>query len=688
MGNDSGAVQQMLAGVQGKFMPPPAHRLNQRVSRAQMGKRPFPIACLPGSPCMVKDLVESCAGQNSVRPGRQFINQRNSADTTENPDRVAHALAKLTDALGRITTLDLEVTDIRRALRNFRQRIRRKQGMTIGGNMWRLLNHDRDSARFCQFDVMINPPPAAVIHRGWRQDHQRAGGVSRQLARMADSRLSAARRHANDQRDAPGDLIRSDDGAAQTFGITELVSLRRKAIDAKPLRLKRKLELDHLTQARFIDLAGRIKRNKNDRDDTHQAIGCVRGHVVSRLARYNHAPKHTAISGIVEEKMKALTLQAEWAPKPGYALTDTERETRKVKTGSQVWKNPRIEVGSVPDPTPKDDEVIIEVASVGICGSDMHMYEQAEDGYILYPGLTRFPNILGHEFSGRVVETGSAVRDLKPGDLVTAEEIQWCGVCTACRRGLFNHCIQMEELGFTTPGAMAQYIPVRARYCWKIDEIAERIGDEHEALVMGAMVEPTGVSYHAMFNRLQTWKPGAYVVVFGAGPIGLTAEALAIAAGASQVIVFDTSPSRRAMAERLGAAHVLDPVGLEINSVLRDLTYGHGVDFVVEAAGAPGHTLAPLTTGLAVGATITHIGRSERPTPLSLEHYQVYGVQLAGSLGHAGHGTFQNVIRMMASGRLDLRPMVSARLPLDEAHAAFTRLRSREDAKIILHPHA
>lgn len=384
--------------------------------------------------------------------------------------------------------------------------------------------------------------------------------------------------------------------------------------------------------------------------------------------------------------MRALTLTAEWQPKPGYPLSADEQTTRKAKSGSQIWKSPHIAVGDVPDPTPKDDEVILEVAAVGICGSDMHMYERADDGYMLYPGLTRFPNILGHEFSGRVVAVGKEVRDLKVGDRVTAEEIQWCGVCTACRRGLFNHCINMEELGFTTPGAMAQYIPVRARYCWKVDEIVERLGDEREAMVMAAMVEPTGVSYHAMFNRLQTWRPGVYVAVFGVGPIGLTAEALALAAGAAQVIVFDTSPSRRDIAKRLGATHVLDPVGIDLNATLRELTYGHGIDFVIEAAGAPQHTLSPLTTGLAVGATITHIGRSERPTPLSLEHYQVYGVQLAGSLGHAGHGTFQSVIRMMASGKLDLRPMVSDRLPLTDALSAFKRLESRQDAKIILHP--
>jgi threonine dehydrogenase-like Zn-dependent dehydrogenase len=384
--------------------------------------------------------------------------------------------------------------------------------------------------------------------------------------------------------------------------------------------------------------------------------------------------------------MKALTLTAEFAPKPEYTLSEIERETHKVKNGFMVWKNPNIRVGESPDPTPKDDEVIVQVAAVGICGSDMHMYEKGADSYMLYPGLTRFPNILGHEFAGRVVEVGKRVRDLKIGDLVAVEEIQWCGECIACRRGYVNHCDNLEELGFTTPGAMAQYIPVRAKYCWKLDELADRIGNVQEALVLGAMVEPTGVSYHAMFNRNHSWQPGAYVAVFGAGPIGLAAEALAVAAGAAQVIVFDTSPSRRAIAEKLGATKVLDPAGLDLNETLLDLTYGRGVDLVVEAAGAPEHTLTPLGKALAVNATIALIGLSGKPTHLPLVAYQQRGAQVAGSLGHAGHGTFQNVIRMISSGKLDMRPMVSARMPLDDALSAFKRLESRQDAKIILLP--
>ena len=126
--------------------------------------------------------------------------------------------------------------------------------------------------------------------------------------------------------------------------------------------------------------------------------------------------------------MKALTLNAEWAPKPEYKMSERERETRNIKNGFMVWKNPSLNLSEVGDPTPERDEAILEIAAVGICGSDMHMYESGDDGYMLYPGYVTTPNILGHEFAGRVVEVGADVTDLKIGDLVAVEEIQWCGV--------------------------------------------------------------------------------------------------------------------------------------------------------------------------------------------------------------------------------------------------------------------
>ena len=382
--------------------------------------------------------------------------------------------------------------------------------------------------------------------------------------------------------------------------------------------------------------------------------------------------------------MKALTLRAEWAPKPGYEMSANERELRRPRNGNMTWKSPRLELGDVPDPTLQPDQALLEVAAVGICGSDMHMYEAGDDGYMIYPGLVHTPNILGHEYAGRIVELGAEVKDLQVGDLVAVEEIQWCGVCTACRRGFVNHCLDIEETGFTIPGAMAQYLPVRAKYCWKLDEVAERYGEE-EALIMGAMVEPTGVSYQGLFNRLRNWQPGNNVVIFGAGPIGLAAQALVIAAGAGQVIMFDPSASRRDIAMNMGASAALDPVGIDLDEAIMGHTFGRGVDYVVECAGFADKTIEPLDRCLAVNASIIDIGMGGDNPTVPIVAYKRMGVQYAGSLGHAG-GPFMHVIRLMAAGRIDMRQMVSARLPLDDALAAFKRLESRQDAKIILQP--
>ena len=133
--------------------------------------------------------------------------------------------------------------------------------------------------------------------------------------------------------------------------------------------------------------------------------------------------------------MKALTLSADWAPKAGYDLSQRERDLRRPRNANMVWQNPRLTLGDAPDPTLNADQVMLEIAAVGICGSDMHMYEAGPDGYMLYPGLVCTPNILGHEFAGRIIEVGAQVKDLQVGDLVAVEEIQWCGECTACRRG-------------------------------------------------------------------------------------------------------------------------------------------------------------------------------------------------------------------------------------------------------------
>jgi threonine dehydrogenase-like Zn-dependent dehydrogenase len=384
--------------------------------------------------------------------------------------------------------------------------------------------------------------------------------------------------------------------------------------------------------------------------------------------------------------MKGLVLSAVWEPKPDYQVSAWEQESGKAITGNSIWRHPKLEIREKPDPQIKPDQILLEVQACGVCGSDMHFYETDQDDYILYPGLTKFPSILGHELAGRVVEVGREASGVKVGDIVTVEEMIWCGHCTPCRNGYPNHCTHLEEIGFTIDGGFANYLAIGAKFAWKIDAIAERFGDEKKAFEVAAMTEPTCVSYNAMFTRAGGFKPGHYVSVFGAGPIGLAAVGLAEAAGAGMIVAFDVSPDRLELAKKLGADFAYDPRSVTPAEVLMELSQGEGFNFHVEAAGAPQLTVPEMVKGLAINGKIVQIGRAATDVPMYLETLQVRRAQVFGAQGHSGHENFPNVIRMVASGRLDLSPMITARYKLDDTVSAIAKATERRDGKIMVFP--
>ena len=383
--------------------------------------------------------------------------------------------------------------------------------------------------------------------------------------------------------------------------------------------------------------------------------------------------------------MKGLVLDAKWDPRPDYKVSDWEIETRKAIAGSNVWRYPKLEVREWEDPKVGPHDVLLEIQACGVCGSDMHFYETDEDGYILYPGLTRFPTILGHEFSGKVVEVGPEVTNLKVGDYVTVEEMIWCGRCTPCRNGYPNHCENLEEIGFTIPGAFAQYIAVDEKFCWKVDGILERFGEE-KGVEVAALTEPTSVAYNAIFERGAGIRPGHYVSVFGTGPIGLAAVGLLEAAGAGLIVAFEVSPERRKLAKLVGADYVYDPREVSPHEVLMELSKGEGFNMHVEAAGVPHLTVPEMEKALAINGKIVQIGRAAKRVPMFLEVLQVRRSQVFGAQGHSGHETFPNVIRMVASGRLDLSPIITARYKLDDTVDAIAQATERRDGKIMVRP--
>jgi len=389
--------------------------------------------------------------------------------------------------------------------------------------------------------------------------------------------------------------------------------------------------------------------------------------------------------------MLASLLEAAWKPRTGFRVTKRDEEGKRAIVGSRIWFNPRLRLTELDSPQLGPKDLLIKVKACGICGSDVHMYEKDAEGYMLYPGLTRLPVVIGHEFSGEVAQVGNDVAGFRAGDMVTAEEMWWCGECDPCRTGYPNQCKNLEEAGFTVNGGFAEHIAVNQKYCWKIDDLVSVYGSEDKAYEAGSLTEPTAVSYNALFIRAGGFKPGANVVVYGAGPIGLASVALAKAAGAERVICFDISDPRLQVAKLVGADYTFNSLELSkkgshaFEKVL-ELTNGSGADMHVEAAGAPDKTLPDMEKSLAIGGKIAVIGRADVRAAIYLESFQVRASQIFGSQGHSGSGIFPSVIRLFASGKMDMTKIITRRYALSEFMDAIGQASKRVDSKITVKP--
>lgn len=387
--------------------------------------------------------------------------------------------------------------------------------------------------------------------------------------------------------------------------------------------------------------------------------------------------------------MTALTLDATWDPRPQSPPTRAEHESRLARCAAAVWRHPSIALADAPVPVPGDGEVLIRVRACGVCGSDAHCFETDGDGYVLFTGPARLPVVMGHEFAGDVVQTGRNVQGLRVGDAVTAESVRWCGVCTPCRSGEPNQCERVELLGLCAPGAFGEYVAVNERFCWKLDALRESCGSEDELYETAALIEPIGCAYNGMFVVAGGFRPGAYVAIYGAGPIGLGALMLARAAGAAKVFVFDPSEPRNALARSLGADHAVSPevlrrAGTSPGRVIRELTAGHGADLQIEAAGAAHETWPEIELALAGNGKVVYLGRASNAAPVRFDPLVSNANAVFGSRGHAGHGVYANVIRLLASGRMPAHRMITARFPLARALDAIRQATARTDGKIMV----
>lgn len=385
--------------------------------------------------------------------------------------------------------------------------------------------------------------------------------------------------------------------------------------------------------------------------------------------------------------MHGLQLSATWDPRSSFVVPQHEPCQRGF--GIETWRHPRLEAVTLPDPTPGLNQVVVQTEICGICGSDTHSIETDDSGYVCFSGVMRLPCILGHEFAGRVVAVGPKVTTLSEGDLVTAESILYCGYCESCRRGMFNQCQYLEMLGFTTNGAFADCVCLHERHLWRLDSIAIATGSEITALEWGAMIEPIACAYNGIWITAGGMKPGAFVAIYGCGPIGLGAILLCRAAGAARIVAFDNIPERVALARLCGADVVWEIPSLEAREIsaadiVLEATGGWGADLHIEAAGDGVHTFPEITASLAPGATVLYLGRTGGRIPVAMDPLVSNAARVVGSRGHAGGGCYPNLLRMMASGVLDPGRMITARMPIVQAEQALNRSRSRIDGKILL----
>jgi threonine dehydrogenase-like Zn-dependent dehydrogenase len=339
------------------------------------------------------------------------------------------------------------------------------------------------------------------------------------------------------------------------------------------------------------------------------------------------------------------------------------------------------------DPEPGPHDVVIDVKSCGICGSDIHCIESDPDGYVIFSGPASFPCTLGHEFAGRVIEVGSAVSKVEIGELVTAEGMLYCGDCEACRRGYVNQCRELRMVGFSHGGAFAEAMVLHEKHCWSITGIAERLGDSQAACELASLVEPAGCARNGMFVVGPGVSSSSHVAVFGCGPIGLGAIALARAAGAASITAFDMTAGRLDLATRMGAdqAHNINSMSpQDASEAMREASGGWGPDMIVEAAGAALHTMPIIESVIAPGGSIVYLGRTGERAPVMLDVLVSKAARIVGARGHAGYGIFPGIISMLEQGHINLQPMITHRAALTDFGAAFDRSRSREDGKILL----
>ena len=328
-------------------------------------------------------------------------------------------------------------------------------------------------------------------------------------------------------------------------------------------------------------------------------------------------------------------------------------------------------IAQPPDPGPQ--QVIVEVSAAGVCGSDLHMWREHHSWEI------KLPLVLGHEFCGAVAAVGPDVTDFKIGDRVAVETAaKICGSCIFCHSGDYNQCPGRLGYGALHDGAFTQYVTARQQI---LHHIPDSVPDEYAALT-----EPICVAYHALVEKTARVRPGDTVVIQGPGPIGMMALLVAKLRGSAEIIMLGTSrdEKRLPIAEQLGATAALNIDEEDPLALLHELGDGYGADLIVDCTGVS-IALKSALDMVRPNGIITKIGWGPQALGFTLDPLVQKAVTLQGTFSHL-YSTWERALGLLASGQIDLSPIVGGLYPLAEWETAFEEMQAGNNVKSVLLP--
>jgi 2-desacetyl-2-hydroxyethyl bacteriochlorophyllide A dehydrogenase len=325
-----------------------------------------------------------------------------------------------------------------------------------------------------------------------------------------------------------------------------------------------------------------------------------------------------------------------------------------------------IRIEDIPTPKIKDDEVLVRVKAVSICGSDVHAYRGVSKRRIP-------PLIMGHEFSGEIAKLGRTVKGLREGDRVVLEPVLSCGKCALCQRGRSNICENMRLVGLHLSGAFSEYVPIPASKCHALPEAV--------SFEEASLVEPLAVAVHAV--NLAFPEKGEDFGIIGSGAVGLMTLQVVNNSGAEKIFAIDTLEYRLDLARKLGATTTINVVN---EDPVKEVLAEGGVNTVFEAVGHQ-KTVQQALSMVRKGGKVVIIGMLEAIMELDMLDVTVKEIEIKGSYGYTSND-FKQALTLIAKGNVEVKPLITHVFPLHDIKKGFDMLSQGAEnvIKVVLKP--